>query len=359
MKIKKVFLYIAVCLSAFLLILFSENVQTAALHAVNLCLTRLIPSLFPFFVLSSFVSLSGISADLSRLCENVMMPAFGVSGTGALPLLLGFFGGYPVGAKTVSELYAHNEITKSEAVRLLFFACNTGPSVIFGLCATVLFSSVKAGLILYGIHIVSALLLGILAKLFCGNCETRNAKIRHTERQNSASCFVQSVENAIGAMMNVCGFVVLFNVMIALVKAVKIFPSGSIGLVASGLCELSSGLDGLREIAPDTTRAMCLASLFLGFGGLCVFLQSSSFIVPAKLPVSPYFFGKVLHGALSYGLTRLFMFWSRVSEVFSFTGHTTTKDFIFDYLGLFYSCACFLAGVLLMIRWKIKHRHDL
>ncbi len=356
-RIKKSVLYALVLTAAVLLIVFSETAKSAAQDAVTLCLSRLVPALFPFFALSGFVSCSGCADDLGAVLGSVMYPLFGVSGKGALPLLLGFCGGYPVSAKTISEMYLRGELTKSEASRLLLFACNTGPAVIFGLCASALFSSAKAGIILYVIHILSAILIGIFAKLLGGACEIGNSRGQAKERKSISVCFVSSVLNASESMINVCAFVVIFSVILAIIKA--FIPQGTSALLLTGLSELTSGLALLRDIAPDTTRAMCLASLFIGFGGLCVYMQSASFIVPAGLSTLPYILGKALHGILSCFITLLCMVYSKCTEAFSFTGQTVTKEFIFDYIGLFYSCACFLAGILLLLRWKIKHRHDL
>ena len=76
----------------------------AARDALALCAQTVIPSLFPFFVLSSLLVSCGAADTLSHLLSPLMRPLFGLSGTGAAALGLGLCGGYPVGARTAAAL---------------------------------------------------------------------------------------------------------------------------------------------------------------------------------------------------------------------------------------------------------------
>ena len=69
------------CFSA--LLLLPEVSAQAARDAMLLCAQTLIPSLFPFFVLSSLLIACGASELLSALLSPLMRPLFGLSGTGA------------------------------------------------------------------------------------------------------------------------------------------------------------------------------------------------------------------------------------------------------------------------------------
>ena len=118
------------------LLLFPDVSAAAAREGVALCLQTVLPSLFPFFVLSSLLVQSDVPRLLSRAMAGVMYPLFGVSGAGASALILGLLGGYPVGARTVAELYGRGEIAREEAEQLLAFCNNSGPGFFLGVCGT-------------------------------------------------------------------------------------------------------------------------------------------------------------------------------------------------------------------------------
>ena len=70
------------CFSA--LLLLPEVSAQAARDAMLLCAQTLIPSLFPFFVLSSLLIACGASELLSALLSPLMRPLFGRTGAGSL-----------------------------------------------------------------------------------------------------------------------------------------------------------------------------------------------------------------------------------------------------------------------------------
>ena len=97
----------------------SGPVGEAVRQGVALCGRSVIPSLFPFFVLSSLLIACGASELLSALLSPLMRPLFGLSGTGAAALALGLCGGYPVGARTAAELVENGALSQEEGERLL------------------------------------------------------------------------------------------------------------------------------------------------------------------------------------------------------------------------------------------------
>ena len=99
MKIRDRLPLLAVLCCLFALLLLPEVSAQAARDAMLLCAQTLIPSLFPFFVLSSLLIACGASELLSALLSPLMRPLFGLSGAGAAALALGLCGGYPVGAR--------------------------------------------------------------------------------------------------------------------------------------------------------------------------------------------------------------------------------------------------------------------
>ena len=146
-----------------LALLFLPDVGAqAARDALALCAQTVIPSLFPFFVLSSLLVSCGAADTLSHLLSPLMRPLFGLSGTGAAALGLGLCGGYPVGARTAAKLVESGALSREEGERLLAFCNNAGPGFLLGICGGAVFSSPRAGAALYLIHTASALFTGML-----------------------------------------------------------------------------------------------------------------------------------------------------------------------------------------------------
>ncbi len=136
------------CAAAAMLILIVDGrtALTGAKEGLDLALTTVIPSLFPFFFLSAL--LTGSMVGRTSRWLQPLGRLFGLTcGTEAL-LIPAFLGGYPAGAQSVAAAAASGRITRKDTSRLLSFCNNAGPSFLFGMAGT-MFSDPAAPWILW------------------------------------------------------------------------------------------------------------------------------------------------------------------------------------------------------------------
>lgn len=299
-KVKNALLLLLLALFAAALVLFPAEASEAAREGLSLCLRTVLPSLFPFFVLSSLLIAAGGADALSHALEPVMRPMFYLSGAGASALALGLAGGYPVGARTVAELYRDGRLSKTEAERLLSFCNNAGPGFILGICGGAVLQSVRAGLYLYLVHVASAILTGVmLRRLTLPDYSAARAR-RGGKGKNLAIAFPAAVRDSFAAVWSVCGFVVLFAVVLRLVTIA--LPQRPL---LTGFIELTNGVMGLRA----DRGGFVLCAVFLGWGGLSVHAQTLSVLDGTNLSSRLYFLGKATQAALSAPLALMVSNW--------------------------------------------------
>lgn len=95
-------LAVTLALVLFLLTNAAESSQTA-LSALQLAAAVVVPSLFPFCVLSFFLVLSGMAAKWGSFFRRPMERIFRVDGGCAPAWILGVLCGYPIGAAVLSR----------------------------------------------------------------------------------------------------------------------------------------------------------------------------------------------------------------------------------------------------------------
>ena len=294
-----------------------------AKDGLTLCFNVIVPSLFPFFVLSSLVVDLGLAAWLGRAMEGLMRPLFRVSGSCASAVALGFIGGYPVGARTALQLYEQGLCSKPEAERLLAFCNNSGPAFILGVVGAGIFGDSRVGLLLYLTHALASLIVGLLFRFYGGSGEkpAQASLPKPIRTVTLPAAFTGAVSRALQSTLNICAFVVFFAVVLRLLSAFGVLSAlaGLLSLAGleaewadrlmAGLLELSSGVASLRGGAGLTGR-VALAAFMLGWAGLSVHCQVLSFLVDSGLSARVYLAGKLCHGltaaGLTYALTRLF-----------------------------------------------------
>ena len=290
---------------------------TGAKDGLMLCFNVIVPSLFPFFVLSSLVVDLGLAAYLGRALEGLMRPLFRVSGSCAAAVALGFIGGYPVGARTALQLYQQGLCTKTEAERLLSFCNNSGPAFILGVVGAGVFGDSRVGLLLYLTHALASLIVGLLFRFYGGRDarqSSRSSRAKPIQAVTVPAAFTGAVTRSLQSTLNICAFVVFFSVVLQLLTAYGVFTALARLLalagfqaewarrLVAGLLELSSGVSSLRGEAQLAGR-VSMAAFMLGWAGLSVHCQVLSFLVDSGLSARTYLAGKLCHGLIAAGLT--------------------------------------------------------
>ena len=280
-------IYGALTISAMaVIILDTKTVICGAQEGIQLCIETIIPALFPFIILSGIISSSllGQSINLIRPIGRICKIPKGAESI----LLLGFLGGYPVGAQIITQAYLSGSISKITAKRMLGFCNNAGPAFLFGMFSVV-FSRPIISWVLWGIHILSALTVGFLLP---GEAESI-CNIEQTEPISPQT----ALKNAIKTISLICGWVIVFRIIICFCDKWFLwrFPK-NFQVIISGILELSNGCIFLDEIPSEALRFI-YASGIIAFGGLCVGMQTKS--VTQDLSNGFYFLGKFLQTLFS------------------------------------------------------------
>lgn len=292
MRRSKMFSGIAAAVGMLLLILDGKTAIAGAQEGIELCLRTVIPSLFPFFMLSMLLtdSLSEASVSIFRpLGRLFRIPA----GSESI-LLTGFLGGYPVGAQAAANACRGGRLTRQQAQRMLAFCSNAGPSFLFGMVAAQ-FPKLWYAWLLWGIQLVSALLVSVLTP------EAENSAV--SLEQAKRLSLSDHLQRALGVMAAVCGWVVLFRVVIAFADRwfLWLLPR-EVRVLVTGILELTNGCCALNEIENVGLRLIFCAGM-LSFGGICVTMQTASVI--QGLSLKPYLAGKGLQTLISITLALL------------------------------------------------------
>ena len=309
----------ALC-ALFVLLTASPAVIRSASEGLRLCGELIVPSLFPFFVVSLLLAKLGFPQLLGRKLSPLTRRLFGVPGPGATALFIGLTGGYPMGAAYLAELTEQGRISPREAERLLGFCNNSGPSFLVGAIGAGVFGSVRAGLLLYAAHALAAVLAGILLRDGGPDFQEEEAPASAPPFSRALS---EAVRGAVPAILSVCAFVLIFTVFTGLLEANGFLTALEARLAAlSGLSEqqsralllgfweLGGGVGALRGLSLSPTN-LALAAALVGWGGVSVHFQTLAVLAEGHEKSSPHLAGRILSAffgaGLAYGFSRLFL----------------------------------------------------
>ena len=278
------------CLAITLITLLCANeLRESVINGIKLSVFNIIPTLFPFLVLSDYwISVMSFGGD--GFLGKAFRKFFKIDGIALSAFLAGIFCGFPLGVKTATDLYRSNRITKHEAERLCGFINNPSLAFVISGVGVGMYGSIEYGILLYISVILSSVIVGIL---FSKN----SIKIsKGNEISEQKFDLVLSIKSAGLSSLTISSYIIFFSAVLGLLLAVT--KSDLIVTVISPLLEVGNATSMIAkntEFTSLASRALCAFSL--GFSGFSVHLQSFAFF-PNEFSKAKYLMMKLIQGIL-------------------------------------------------------------
>lgn len=285
---------ISIVLAVFAVFLIADPkvVSEAVGGAVGDCLDVIVPSLFAFTALSIYLQKSGLYRVALRPLTFPMSKLLRMDEELCAVFVLANIGGYPVGARLLSELVAVGRLSAKDAGRMLCCCFGSGPSFVVGIAGMCVFQSVGAGLVLFAACFFSSLLIAAAVRAG-GEIKLSKADERF---DLSADAFVSSVTGSAKVMFTVCVMIVGFSAMTAILRQVGVFALFKKLFGSAEIFPAMMEVTRIKGVLP-TQYAMPLCAALLSFGGVCVHLQIKA--LAKGIPLGRFFVSRAGGAALS------------------------------------------------------------
>lgn len=268
------------------LILDAKTAYSGAYSGIHLCINSFIPTFLPFIILTRLICSQ--PENKHKLFFSPLEKVSKIPTGSSRIMLLGFIGGYPLGAQCIEDAYNRGELELHEAKRMLGFCSNAGPAFIFGVLGP-LFDSLIVPLWLLIIHIFSAVLVSIILP--------KNTVGTLNPQRKENSSITEVIESSVRTVSVICCWIILFRIIIEFINKWILFRAPAfVKILLFGTLELTNGIYSLSGVSCLGMRFV-LASFMLGFGGLCVCIQTLS--CTRKTGPGMYLPGKFLQSILS------------------------------------------------------------
>ena len=264
-----------------------------------LCLQSVLPALFPLFVVCELLTFAPPPAVLLRPMQRVLGLA---SAETARALLLSWVGGYAVCARLAGKLYGAGRITRRDAALLQVLGCCSGPGFVIGCVGGALLGNVRLGVVLYAAQIGANLGAGAVCQLLshivganivrpsswrgcafperpltsetarvrtmfaptdCTREVSGRSKVLSPTRcggsllAEGAQGLPQAISSAVTSSLSVCGCVVFFRIVGAVLLAVLPLPPTAV----SAALEVSAGCADFAALGGAAALYGCCACL--------------------------------------------------------------------------------------------------
>jgi hypothetical protein len=267
-----------------LLIYFARDVGAAIRESVKVCLYTIIPSLYAFMVLSSFIISTGIYTVLSKPFSFISRKIFHIPTRFFSIFLLSSAAGYPVGAKLLSSVFENGDSDKDTAADMQCFCYSGGPAFFCGAVSITLFGSVSIGFLIFAVIFITNIICGIiigLKKPIPSEFYREKAEVKVTVKK-----FLAAVTDGGKSILIMCGIIIFFASFTAILEKLGFFTIISLAFAdgfgisnANGETLLKSVLEinNILGLSHGQYALLPLVTALLSFGGICVIMQILQF----------------------------------------------------------------------------------
>lgn len=288
-KLKNIYSIFLCLIIIVLIFLKPTEIKEGINNGILLCLEIIVPSLFPFTIVSLFMFNSGIIYYLGKAVSPITKILFNLNETTFGVFVLSLIAGYPVGAKLINKMYEKEVITKAKAEHMLCYCVNAGPAFTIIAVGVGLLNSKKLGIILFFSNILASLSLSFIFARF----EKRKEYIETTNKKESfISAFVNSTADATHSMINICSWIILFSVINEIIKIIIRNPTAN--LIITCFLEVSNGI-----IKLSNNGNIYDIAFLLSFAGFSVHMQVISSFKNFKVSYLLFFIFKIISGVVS------------------------------------------------------------
>ncbi|MGM9646243.1 MAG: hypothetical protein ACI3XS_06100 [Eubacteriales bacterium] len=296
----------AVLFILFLMILFftnAKNISSSVLSSLEFCAKSVIPSLFPYMVISSLIVYTACFDGLFSNLPNAFFNILGICKRYCVPIITGNLCGFVTGAKCICDIYEKNPSEISDFSDSVILSSNAGIGFVIGYVGIKLWSDMRFGIFIYSVQIISSFLLNRVFRTFQKK-RVGNKEQAYFANKKQSSFFVslaRAVSCSCSTILQVCSFVIFYSLIIDLLSSLFYLKQGDFAFCV--LCAILEFCKGTSASLSLTYAPVCAAmtGFCIGFGGICVHSQIFSVCDGFPLNKTKFFAFKALQGVICSG----------------------------------------------------------
>lgn len=291
----------------FAILCFPELSIQGSKDGLLLWYDTVVPTLLPFIILTNtLICIDAISCftylfyPLYHLIPHLLKPL-------ASLLIIGFFCGYPMGAKMIDDFIADGSMSKQQGSFLLCVCNNASPMFLIGYVAiAVLKRSISIPVFLFCIY-APVFIFFFLSIFIRPQLILEPSQLHHTHSFDLPKNEMDIMTNSFAVILKIGGYMMLFSILSKFLAILPI-PDYPLRAFLLGSSEVTTGIRYLSTQRLPSTTKTALIGAAAAFGGLSSAAQTKSVLSQSKLSIFPYIFIKIILSGITFGLLTAYFY---------------------------------------------------
>ena len=268
-------------------------IKSEIVNSLNVFVTVLFPSIFPFFIISDLLLNYNFHITLNKIFNRINYFFFHTNNSSNFVIIMSMFSGFPSGCKYIKTLYDKKMLSLEEANYLITFTHFSNPLFLLTLSTTLL--NQKLSYILLFSHIISNFFIAFIIR------PKNNINKKEIEKINSISfskILKESINNSISLLITILGTTCIFFFISGFITH-YFHLSGINKVLINGFFDLTKGVNSINILNINNLFKGILILTFISFGGINVHMQVLSILENTNISYKNFLFGRISQVAIS------------------------------------------------------------
>lgn len=305
------------------LFLFLILIITQPISAVNgaktgllLWFNTVLPTLLPFIILSNFIIRFQVTNYICKIFSPILKRIFHISDIGCYPIIIGILSGYPMGAKTCSDLIKEGLLEKEEGQYIMLLVGNASYMFLTSFLAVSSLAipgkKYQILALIYLSSIISATLYRIISRNRSKRIATSHnmVPISIAEYTEETPLSMTTVDHCIldgfTTITKVGGYIIMFSVLTQILSGL-LETIGPVRFILLASLEITIGIYLVATSTMALAKKIVLTITITSFGGFSSLAQIGSVIENSGLSLKSYLCFKIINCFIAFLLSILYV----------------------------------------------------
>ena len=281
----------------------SNSLITVFFNTIKLFINNLLPSIFIFFTITDILNNYGLPYYLSKTLGKIIEKIYKIPKESSYIIFMALTSGFPSSSKLIKDALDNKIINSYDATKILSMTHFANPLFIITISNN-MFHDKKIGIVILLVHFITNFIIGFI---FRNIYKYDKKKINYSIKRPLG--FIEllklSFSNTSKLLISILGIILFFSLMLTTVNRYLNLNSFS-NMLFNSLIEITTGINYLKVLNIEKTKAAALVAFFISFGGFSIHMQNMAILNKYDINYYIYLIARIIHATISFLLVFLF-----------------------------------------------------
>jgi sporulation integral membrane protein YlbJ len=301
----------------FLILIITQPICALSGAKIGLLLwfNTVLPTLLPFIILSNFIIRFQVTDYICKIFSPVFKRIFRISDIGCYPIIIGILSGYPMGAKTCSDLIKEGLLDREEGQYIMILVGNASFIFLTSFLSVSSLAIPERKYQLLALIYLSSIISATLYRIISHNRSKKTKNISDenvsiTEYIEQTPLSMTTVDHCIldgfTTITKVGGYIIMFSVLTQILSGI-LTSFGIAKFLLLGSLEITTGIYLVSSSVIELAKKIVLTITITSFGGFSSLAQVGSVIENSGLSLKTYLHYKLINSFVAFLLSIVYV----------------------------------------------------